>query len=483
MLVSEKLERSRRFRLALRMGVPILLLIGVVLISFFRQNGFHFTEIDLIIFATILFVSIYFLFFLINASQSEIYIDRMTGAFNRDYFLSAMNKEMAKASDYAIALLRVDNLHFINDHYGIDRGDKLLGILVHVLDDFLKLQGIKEPLIGRYHGGDFLVAMPVSAKGSQTLFEEFVTTYKEIGKIALELKFSVVGKEEASDHKRLITHLYDTISQPISAKKVAKTSNRPIDLGALEKEIVEAIDARALKLHFIPSLHLQRQSVDLFEVGVRLVTQSNEILPPKKFIPIVNRLGLESQFDEALFSAVCEVASLIDPQISFSFNISPFSLRNESFAKRLPEIAVRRGVDPRRLLIELFENRPFKDLTRYRAVLEELKEHGMRFALDNFGGQNASFEYIKRLPIDMVQFDREFTIAYNNPKIAALLKGYIQACHTMNIQTLVKWVDTLEVKERFRQIGVDYIQGFIVANRPIEEMKLIEKYGVKHAIR
>jgi len=65
----------------------------------------------------------------------------------------------------------------------------------------------------------------------------------------------------------------------------------------------------------------------------------------------------------------------------------------------------------------------------------------MEFALDNFGAQNASFEYIKKLPVDMVQFDREFTQSYSNPKIAALLYAYTNACRSMEIKTLVKWVD------------------------------------------
>ena len=112
-------------------------------------------------------------------------------------------------------------------------------------------------------------------------------------------------------------------------------------------------------------------------------------------------------------------------------------------------------------------------------ILEELRELGIRFALDNFGAPNASFEYIKKLPVDMVQFDRDFTISYNNPKIAALLKGYIQACRSMGVKTLVKWVDTEEALERFRQLGIDYIQGFIVSNRPLDSEHLIKKYGVK----
>jgi len=213
-------------------------------------------------------------------------------------------------------------------------------------------------------------------------------------------------------------------------------------------------------------------------VGVRLQTENSGVLPPKKFIPVVNRLGLEKRFDTALFAAICADAAQVAPGISFTFNISPFSLRDDTFVGEIRTIAAKSGIDYHRIVIELYENRIFKDLRRYKIVLDELRELGIRFALDNFGTPNASFEYVKQLPVDMVQFDSEFTTSYNNPKIAALLKGYLQAFRTMGVQTVMKWVDTPRMLETCRQLGVDYVQGFIVSNRPYCSDTLIKKYGV-----
>ena len=479
MLYSETQERSRRFRLALRMGLPILLLIGVVVFYIFRQIRFEISETDVAIFLFILFISVYFLFFLINLGQSETVIDRMTGAFNRSHLLDALRRKMAESRDYSILLVRIENLPFINDHFGIDRGDALLKVFVHLLDGFLKMHGIKEAVIGRYHGGDFIVGVPLPKQEAQKRIEEFASTYREINNIAIELAYADVGKEEGDDLPSLITYLYDSLSQQqrrTPAKK-PKEENRRIDVNRLEREIVDAIERGDLRLHFIPSLNLKTDTVDLFEVAVRLQTESNDILPPKKFIPVVNRLGLEKTFDTALFSAVCRTAKEVAPGIRFSFNVSPFSLRDETFVQGLEEVAAKEVVPFGRFVMELFENRAVKDVKRYRMTLEELREKGMRFALDNFGGSNAGYEYVKSLPVDMVRFDREFTISYNNPRIAALMRGYIAAFRAMHVQTLVKWVDSEEAFVRFRQLGVDYVQGFFVSNRPYDHDTLIKKYG------
>jgi len=476
MLYSEKQERSRRFQLALRMGIPILFLIGAVLFYLFWKSQFNITPVDLMVFAVILFISVYFLFFLINLGQSETYIDRITGAFNRDSLLKILKKQIRSHRDYTIVLLRIDNLSFINDHYGIDRADKLFRIFVHLLDEFFKLHDIKDAVIGKYHGGDFIVWLPLERKRSLELLEEFVSTYKEINHTAMEFKYALEEKDETEKIEILITHLYDTLSQQHNPRAMIKQKQR-VNIGMLEKEIVEAVTNGDLLLHYIPTFHTKTDTIDLFEVGVRLKTAYSGILPPKKFIPVVNRMGYERVFDEKLFRAICRDAKKVKKGIKFSFNISPFSLRNEDFVETIKEIAGKEGISYECIIIELFENRAFKDLKRYRLVLEELRELGVKFALDNFGAPNASFEYIKKLPVDMVQFDRDFTVSYNNPKIAALLKGYIQACRNMGIETLVKWVDSETSLERFRQLGVDYIQGFNISNRPLDSEHLIKKYG------
>ncbi len=146
-------------------------------------------------------------------------------------------------------------------------------------------------------------------------------------------------------------------------------------------------------------------------------------------------------------------------------------------------IVKKEGVAFERLIVELYENRIVKDVQRYRVVLDRLKEYGLHFSLDNFGGNNAGMEYIKTLPIDMVQFDRQFTISYNHPKMSALLEGYVEAMKKIEIETLVKWVDNEELLEKYRRLGIDYAQGFLISDRPLSGEKLIEKYGVKDAVR
>jgi len=477
MLYSEHIERARRFRLALRMGLPILLLIATALFGLIQKKSYHITTADVIVISLILLISVYFLFFLINTGQSETYIDRMTGSFNRKALFKMLQKALKNHRDYTILLIRIDNIPFINNHFGIERGEHLMRTYVHIMNDFFRMNGIKDAVIGRYHGGDFIVGLPIGFSTARKLIENFFSTYTQINEIPLELKFTGVDKSQTKDLQTVVTYLYDTLSAGSNTKQ--EKEGKHIDISRRDAKIVEAIEAGKLLLHYVPIWHCEKGKIDLFEVGVKLQIDQGDLLPPKKFIPVVNRLGLEKEFDLALCQKVCETAKQLDESYRFSFNISPFSLRNEGFVSNLRSIIDRKRVSSRRFVLELYENRPYKEINRYRLILEDLKNAGFRFALDNFGASNASFEYVKKLPVDMVQFDREFTISYDNPKTAALFKGYLQAFKAMGVATMVKWVDTPEAFERFRQLGVDYIQGFVIANRPLDREELIKQYGVK----
>lgn len=475
MLFSEKRERAHRFGLALRMGIPILLLISVIIFYFFQNSKFVIDDIDIVIFTLILLVSIYFLFFLINMGQSETLMDVTTGTFNRHALLYEIKRYLVYHKNAPLALLRIENLGDISNHYGIDRGDRILQLYLHLLDEFMKLHDVKDLIVGRYHGGDFILLLPFEKERASTLMDEFIQTYKEIGGVEIEARYSldeIYGNDEIEP---VINHLYDTLYQ----KNGTKGNKKRIDLGKLESEIVKAVRQKDLILYYMPTLQLNSGKTDLFEVAVRLKTENSGILPPKKFIPIINRLGLEIEYDKALFISICKDAKSVDESICFSFNISPHSLRNEGFAQMIKEIVAEEGIDYSRIILELFENRAIKDIKRYKAVLEDLKDMGVKFALDNFGASNASSEYIKKLPVDMVQFDREFALSFSNPRIKALFKGYLLSSKELGVKTLMKWVDTEEALERFKKLGVDYIQGFIVADGPLSSEQIKSKYGVK----
>jgi len=197
---------------------------------------------------------------------------------------------------------------------------------------------------------------------------------------------------------------------------------------------------------------------------------------PRVYLPIVNRLGLGRTYDLALLTHVIDLLPLIDDSISLSFNLSPFSLRDEKFQEKFFDYLDESKVDPSRLIIELYERKTHHDLSSYLKTLKKFRSKGLRIAIDNFGSSNASMEYMKHFKFDLVQFDRDYVTKLEDSNTHAMLGSLINMSKELNITTIAKWVDNDTQKNKLIALGIDYLQGFGIG-KPISEEKLIDRYN------
>jgi EAL domain-containing protein (putative c-di-GMP-specific phosphodiesterase class I) len=197
---------------------------------------------------------------------------------------------------------------------------------------------------------------------------------------------------------------------------------------------------------------------------------------PRVYLPIINRLGLGRDYDLLLLQHIVDILPLIEENISFSFNLSPFSLRNENFQEKFFTYLEKRKIDPSRLIIELYERKTHHDLSGYLKTLNKFRAKGIRIAIDNFGSSNASMEYMKNFHFDLVQFDRDYVTKLDDANTYAMLNSMVTMSKNLNIITVAKWVDKDEQKSKLKALGIDYMQGFGIS-KPLTETTLIERYN------
>jgi EAL domain-containing protein (putative c-di-GMP-specific phosphodiesterase class I) len=167
---------------------------------------------------------------------------------------------------------------------------------------------------------------------------------------------------------------------------------------------------------------------------------------------------------------------LLDEHISFSFNLSPFSLRDVGFQVQFFSILESSQIDPSRLIIELYERKTHHDLSGYLKTLNKFRAQGVRIAIDNFGSSNASMEYMKHFNFDMVQFDRDYVTKMEDTTTYAMLNSLVSMAKELGIITVAKWVDKEVQKKKLITMGIDYLQGFGIG-KAINETQLLEHYN------
>ncbi|MBN2824739.1 MAG: GGDEF domain-containing protein [Campylobacterales bacterium] len=473
MLLSTLLERERRFKIALRAGIPAILFIFVVgYIIFIKDTNITISVRDSLIMGGIVFATIYFIYFMLELATKGTLLDKETDGFNQKAFLNVIKHRKPKS----IALLAIHNIDTINQNYGLEKVNAILHDIIATLDIYLSQHGVSNTIIGRYSGTKFLIALNRDTQEIENILESYIKEYHEIAQIEIDYIFSVVSSSE--NYTKDIFFLIDSIAYNMDesdegSRVIVKDAKKEQELEVLIKE---ALNSRFLFFSFRQLLNATTQKVDIYTIAPKIILNDTRELQPREYLPIINRLGLGQVYDLTLFKQVVDTASLIDDSISLSFNISPFSLRDRGFLKNAFDYVEKQQVNPSRLIIEIYEKNTHHNLTSYLNTLDFIREKGVRISIDNFGSSNSSFDYIKYFKFDMVQFDRDFVRRMDNPKSLALFKSLLKMCKDLNIITIAKWVDEEQQKQKLMELGIDYMQGFGI-KKPISKKELIVQHN------
>jgi len=475
MLLSEKEERERRFTLALRAGMPVLILVFLVsYTTIYQGDASNISIKDITLIAAITFITIYFIYFLMNLSVQETMIDQTTHGFNKKTFIKKLQDYKPKS----LACLSIENLSSLSENYSTDQIDSLLYTIARRLNLLFKQNGLDAVLIGRGRGSEFLIALNENHGNIETILETMIKENSRINNIEVDYKFAIIT-DTNEDFEKAILQLRDIIASQSSHDNKEKHTQYIKDaseLSSIEKDVISTIQKKKLLLSFRPLQNTSSDTIDTYEIAVKLNSETHQDILPRVYLPIINRLGLGRDYDLTLIKHVIDLLPLVDDTISFTFNLSPFSLRDSSFQEKLFAYLDEKKVDPSRLIIQLYERKTHHDLSGYLNTLKNFRSHGIKICIDNFGSSNASMEYMKHFKFDMVQFDRDYVTHLEDETTYAMLHSLIDMAKNLHVQTVAKWVDNEAQKTKLKVLGIDYIQGFGVS-KPLDEETLINRYN------
>jgi len=473
MLISEFQERGRKLKLALRVGVPILLLVAILLATIAPEKNFYtLANSYILLIVAIVLVIIYFIYSQFTKDSKETLLDRNTQAYN----ISAFKKHIKKSNTKSIGILVIGNLDHINEQYGVEKTDEMLQNVVQRLDDYSEIEGMHKNIIGRYSGSEFLIGSPSDSKHLDTTIEGFITENITVNNIDVDYKFAVSSSVNLGFNK-IVSVLKDKIkAKETYANKVEY--NRPpepiTDKTDMDRIVGDALRDKSLNFYFKPIINLQTGSVEIFKVGVKMLHNNEEILP-KVYLPVISKLGYGREYDYLVLEYLSLFLLLVDEKISFSFNLSATSIRDKEFRKKVSEL-MQNNVKASRLIIEQYERKKYPDLNDYISSLNYMHKEGFKIAIDNFGSTNASVEHMRYFEFDFVEFDSDYVKKLDNDITLSMFESLLGVTKTLNVKSIAKWVDNDSQKLKLKEIGVNYAQGFGVGES-ISEDELLALYG------
>jgi len=454
MLYSESKERENRFIISLKIGFPFVVL-ALLLFYIFKISS---NDIEsFVLFIILVPIYIYYIFYLIYSGFKSTLIDHITKTFTRKEILEKIKYAKKKKYKSTVILIKIDNIVDINDRYGIGNADKILKIFCERLNDFLKNYNFRDISIGRYGGGHFLLVLKGREKELKHLITIFEKELKHIGinDIEIKIEFALIDSNYDQNVNNIVKKLFSLID-----KNEEKSDIKPNEF---ENIVCSAIDNEKFIFKYQSILHVNKTK-EILEVLTKIYSKSEGILSRAQIQKVVNHLGREMQFDKKVVSILLkELENLDFKNRLISIKLSPVTLRNTEFRQFLTEIFYKSPLKTKDFVLVFSEKRAYKEIYRFKEILNQYKKSGFKIALDNFGGDNCSLEYIKTLPIDIVKFDIEFTKNISNERYQKILKSYINLLHSLDIDAVIKFVDKQNIYEKIQNLGFDYIQGFLIS--------------------
>jgi EAL domain-containing protein (putative c-di-GMP-specific phosphodiesterase class I) len=148
-------------------------------------------------------------------------------------------------------------------------------------------------------------------------------------------------------------------------------------------------------------------------------------------------------------------------QAGVAVNVSPRSLRDSSFAETVAAVLARHEVPAHMLTLEITETSLMADSPQAIDLLVRLGALGVRLSIDDFGTGYSSLAYLRRLPVNEVKIDREFTSRINSdPRVLIIVRSVADLARNMGMTTVAEGVEDAEIYATLQDLGIGNAQGY-----------------------
>ena len=253
-----------------------------------------------------------------------------------------------------------------------------------------------------------------------------------------------------------------------------------------EEEVKSGFDAALAAGEFIawyqPKYSARTKQIAGAEALVRW-RHNGALVPPNRFIPVLEKSGQISRLDEEIFRRVCHLQASLRarglPQLPISVNLSRASIFTRDVADLYTAITAEYGVDPKLVPIEITESAAIRAIS-IRRFADALIDRGFVLHMDDFGSGYSSLASLQVIPFQSIKLDKTLIDNIGRESSESLLKHTIAYARESGKVVIAEGVETAEQYLFLRAMGCDLIQGYYFS-RPVEEaayVSLLEKVKV-----
>ncbi|MCQ8106049.1 EAL domain-containing protein [Methylomonas sp. SURF-2] len=426
----------------------------------------------------------------LKASEQELeflaHHDPLTKLPNRMLLMSRLQHSISQAqrqqTQLAIVMLDLDRFKDVNDSFGHLAGDDLLQSVAERLSARLRASDT----VCRLGGDEFVVlledlAQPETAARIAT---DIIASVNEPWQLSNGNEVRVGASigialypEHGDTPVELLQHADTALYQAKNeGRNCFKYFSEALTLAARERIGIEfrlrrAMDNQEFRLFYQPQLKIGSGEIVGVEALIRWQTDSGELIPPLKFIPIAEETGLIAGLGRWVLQEACRQGKAwLDaglPPLRIAVNLSPTQFMHGDICAIVASTLAETGFPANYLELELTESALMKREKEAIDILNRLHELGVHLAIDDFGTGYSSLAYLKAFPLDVLKIDKSFIddipMQNDDMEITATI---IAMAKTLRMQVIAEGVETPAQMAFLRSRNCDFYQGYI-ASKPL----------------
>ena len=421
--------------------------------------------------------------------------DALTDLGNRTLFSDQVGQALASGVPVAVLCLDLDDFKLVNDSLGHPAGD----IVLQVVGE--RLSGIIRPgdAVARLGGDEFamMVLGPDAGAGAAVAQRALAAIRQPISLPAVPTGHTVhsnvsVGVANSGPDSSVEALLRDADIAMYLAKQSGKGHHEifqpgmrqdVIDRLELRVELAEALARDEFILDYQPIVEVTTGRPVGVEALLRWEHPRRGRVEPMQFIPLAEETELIIPIGRWVLMEACRRAVELDPRpdgLEIAVNVSAVQLRDPGLVDDVQRALDAAGLDPSRLILELTESSVISDMEAAAITLCELRTHGVRIALDDFGAGYASLQHLRAFPVDIVKLDRSFVVS-SLEHDSTVLSGLIEMAANLGMETVGEGIEEPSQLDMLRSLHCRYAQGFLIA-RPMPSDRLDEVYAIGESV-
>ncbi len=374
---------------------------------------------------------------------------------------------------FAVLLLRLRQLREFHRYFGFAAGDELTEKVGALATSVL----LPNDQVQRIGDGDFMILLATvrDAEHAQLAALRLIRAFEErlavgqhgvLARVAIGIAISPPDGVDAEQLLRRADMACARAEQHSSGFALFRAEDDATQYSY--QELLGAIEGNRLLTYLQPIIGLNDRRLAAIESLARWTRSDGSVVLPANFIPYAEQTGLIAGLTRWSINSSLQISADLTQRlrrnIPIAVNLSPRALIERGMVEQILSALSVWQVAPEQVILEVTETAVMQDPQASVALLERLRDHGMRIAIDDFGTGAASFTYLQRLPLTELKIDQSFIVHLAHDSRAMNMVGaLIDLAHTLGISVVAEGVENAVTLELLSDLGCDYAQGFFIA--------------------